>query len=225
MARSRPPSRQLQRQTKAAIRATVKASATTARASRREAERTVREAAYVARHYNRATVARIRETARSIELKAREDARAATRDRRLLAHFFTPAKRRTTYQRRVVGSVTRQVERGERPSAQSTVGRERARISSLSDAQAIEQFQRRLRQVFPNSENYENSFWRFDHLPDLARVMLPLSDNQLRILIVQREGADFNMELARMMRVQMAPVMVTKNPLHYHDSSRTDYGI
>jgi hypothetical protein len=33
-----------------------------------------------------------------------------------LAQFFTPAKRRTPYQRRVVGRVTRQVERGERPS-------------------------------------------------------------------------------------------------------------
>jgi|ERR1700730_8502925 len=112
-----------------------------------------------------------------------------------------------------------------RPSFGRAVESRRTRIGRLTDDQVVEQFQLRLRQVFPNSENYENSFRSFDTLPDLARVLSTMSDNQLRTLIVQREGADFNMELAHMMRVQIAPVMVTKNPLHYHDSSRTDYGI
>jgi hypothetical protein len=54
-----------------------------------------------------------------LKRKIREDRRAATRERRLLKHFLTPAKRRTRYQRRVVSSVTRQIERGERPSLPS----------------------------------------------------------------------------------------------------------
>jgi len=54
---------------------------------------------------------------------------------------------------------------------------------------------------------------------------LGMSDSQLWTLARQREGADFNRELAHMMRARLTPVQVTVNPLHYHDSSRTDYGI
>src|SRR6202022_651255 len=143
---------------------------------------------------------------------------------RPLQFLRVPAARRSSYQRRNV-SRARQIERGERPNLGTAVESNRARIARLTDEQVIEQFQLRVRQLWPNSENYENSFRRLDHLPDLVRVMSTLSDSQLRTLIVQREGADFNIELAHMMRVQMAPVAVTRNPLHYHDSSRTDYGI
>ncbi len=100
-----------EREVRSAIRAAAKSSAATARVSRREAERQAKEALYAARFYRRDVAARIRQTAREAELRAR----AAASERRLLAHYLTPTKRRTSYQRRVVGSVARQVERGERP--------------------------------------------------------------------------------------------------------------
>jgi len=211
--------------TKSFLRSEIAAAKKTVRSQRRQADLLARQASILGRGRTAATRATIASQATALRRQAREIERAAAAEyERPLQFLRVPAARRSSYQRRNV-SRARQIERGERPNLGTAVESNRARIARLTDEQVIEQFQLRVRQLWPNSENYENSFRRLDHLPDLVRVMSTLSDSQLRTLIVQREGADFNIELAHMMRVQMAPVAVTRNPLHYHDSSRTDYGI
>jgi hypothetical protein len=196
-----------------ALRSIVRETEKSARAKHRAAEKASEEAAYQRRIRRRGSeIAKAAtEHARQLERQYRQEVKDAAASRRALAKFLIAPSHRTSYQRRVVRDFTRHIER--------------ARAARLTDAQAIEQVILRLRQVFPNSENYENSFSQLAYMPEVARVLVSLSDNQLWTLIRQRKGFGFNRELAHMMRVQLAPVMVSVNPLHYHDSSRTDFGI
>jgi hypothetical protein len=206
------------REVKEALRWVARNAAASARAKRRAAERAAAEAAYQTRVFQRPVATAARARTRAAEREARQAERYAARNRRLLTQFQTRPSRRTPYQRRVVSSVIRQIERGEG-------------AGNLTDAQAIEQAKLRLRQVFPNSENYDNSFARLDYLPELARTLLTLSDRALRALVranPKNDPAIFNKELARLTNQEplSLPVLVTGNPLFYHgDASRVQYGI
>jgi hypothetical protein len=88
------------------------------------------ELAYQKRVYRRGV-----ETTREIEAaqKARlrefqEAERARKTELRALYHFLTKPSERTPYQRRVVSGVTRQIERGERPSIARAAGRKNLRV-------------------------------------------------------------------------------------------------
>jgi hypothetical protein len=215
------------------LRSIVRETEKSARARLRAAEKAAEEAAYASRVYQRSVAAHMREQARRLTREARQSAREAARERRALAHALIRPSRRTPYQRRVVSGVARQIERGERPSIARAVESERARVARLTDAQAIEQIKLRLRQMFPNSENYDSSFWHLDSLPEIARALLPLSDNNLWQLIhanpkTAYDPTIFIKELARLTKVEplSLPVLVTGNPLFYHDNAaRVQYGI
>jgi hypothetical protein len=204
-----------------------------ARARLRAAKKAAKEAAYASRVYQRSAAARIREQARRLTREARQTAREAARERRALAHALIRPPRRTPYQRRVVSGVTRQIERGERPSIARAVESERARVARLTNTQAIEQIKLRLRQMFPNSENYDNSFWQFDSLPEMARALLPLSDNNLWQLAhanpkTANDPLIFLKELTQLTKQDLLslPVVISGNPLFYHDAAaRVQYGI
>lgn len=214
------------------LRSTIQSTERSARAKQRAAEKAAEDAAYQRRIRRRGSeIAKAAtERVRQIEREAREAEKAAARERRLLAHFLTRPARRTPYQRRVVSGVTRQIERGERPSIARAVESEFARVARLTDAQAIEQAKLRLRQTFPNSENYDNSFWQLDSLPEIARALLPLSNNNLWQLIganpkTANDPTIFIEELVRLTRRE-PPVIITGNPLFYHDNAaRVQYGI
>ena len=107
------------------LRYSVRTAEKTARAKARETGKAAREAAYASRVYVRTKATEARNLARQIEKEYLASERAAARERRLLAHFLTPAARRTRYQRRVVSGVSRQLERGEHPSIARAVGRGR----------------------------------------------------------------------------------------------------
>jgi hypothetical protein len=215
------------------LRSIVRETEKSARARLRAAEKAAEEAAYASRVFQRSAAARMREQARRLTREARQSAREAAGERRALAHALIRPSRRTPYQRRVVSGVTRQIERGERPSIARAVESERTRVARLTDAQAIKQIKLRLRQMFPNSENYDNSFWQLDSLPEIARALLPLSDNDLWQLIhanpkTANDPTIFIEELARLTKVEplSLPVLVTGNPLFYHDNAaRVQYGI
>jgi hypothetical protein len=215
------------------LRSIVRETEKSARARLRAAEKAAEEAAYAGRVYQRSAAARMREQARRLTREARQSAREAARERRALAHALIRPSRRTPYQRRVVSGVIRQIERGERPSIARALQSKRAYVASLTDGQAIEQTKLRLRQVFPNSENYDNSFADLDYLPEFARAMLLLSDDDLWQLIranpkTANDPTIFIKELARLTKVEplSLPVLVTGNPLFYHDNAaRVQYGI
>jgi hypothetical protein len=209
------------------LRSIVQETEKSARAKQRAAEKAAKEAAYERRIRRRGSeIAKVAtERAAQLERRYRQDVKAAAASRRALAQFLIAPSRRTPYQRRVVSGVARQIERGERPRIARAIESSDTRIARLSDAQAIAEIKLRLRSMFLNSENYDNAFERLHYMPDVARVLLGMSDSQLWTLVRQREGADFNRELAHMLRVQLPPVLVSVNPLHYHDSSRTDFGI
>lgn len=230
-ARRRGPSPAAIREAKAALLSVEKSAKARARRAEREIARTAREIIYRGRFFGRAAAARLRAQQREIERQARADIREAARARRALVKFLTPPRKRTAYERRVVSDVTRQVARGERPSIARALQSERSRIASLSDAQAIAEAKLRLRQEFPNSENYDNSFAALDYLPDLARILLTLSDRALWALVranPKNDPAVFNKALARLTKQEplSLPVLVTGNPLFYHgEASRVQYGI
>ena len=133
--RGRPPSRQprrsaapfrfrwlsaggraREREAKAAILSTAKASAATGRASRREANRLARQASILGRGKIAATRAVLAAQAEALRKQARELDRAAAATERPLKFLRVPAAHRTPYQRREISRVVRQIERGERPS-------------------------------------------------------------------------------------------------------------
>jgi hypothetical protein len=217
------------------LRSIVQETEKSARAKQRAAEKAAEEAAYERRIRRRGSeIAKAAtERAAQLERRYRQDVKAAAASRRALAQFLIAPSRRTPYQRRVVSGVTRQIERGERPSIARALQSKRAYVASLTDAQAIEQTKLRLRQVFPNSENYDNSFADLDYLPEIARALLPLSDNNLWQLIranpkTANDPASFDQELARLTKQEplSPPVLVTGNPLFYHDAAaRVQYGI
>jgi hypothetical protein len=215
------------------LRAFVRETEKSARAKGRAAQKAAKEAAYVGRIYQRSAAARVQEQARRLTREARQSAREAARERRALAHALIRPSRRTPYQQRVVRGVTRLVQRGERPSIARAVESNRVRIARLTDAQAIAEAKLRLRQVFPNSENYDNSFADLDYLPGLARILSTLSDRALWQLIhanskTVNDPTIFIKELARLIKQEVLslPVVVTGNPLFYHDAAaRVQYGI
>jgi hypothetical protein len=220
---------------KGALRSIVRETEKTAGAGLRAAEKAAEEAAYQRRIRRRGSeIAKVAtEQATRLEQQYRQDVKAAAASRGALANFLIAPLRRTPYQRRVVRGVTRQIERGERPSIARAVESERARIARLTDAQAIAEAKLRLRQVFPNSENYDNSFADLDYLPEIARVLLLQPNKAFWVLIhanpkTANDPTIFNKELARLTKVEplSLPVLVTGNPLFYHDNAaRVQYGI
>jgi hypothetical protein len=102
-----------ERQAKTALRGIERIYKARSRRTEREIARLGREVTYASRVYGRSAAARLRAQQREIERQYRAEVREAARARRALVKFFTPAKRRTTYQRRVVSKITRRVERGE----------------------------------------------------------------------------------------------------------------
>jgi hypothetical protein len=214
------------------LRSIVQSTDRSARAEQRAAEKATEEAAYERRIRRRGSeIAKAAtERAAQLERQYRQDEKAAAASRRALAKFLIAPSRRTPYQRRIVSGVTRQIEHGERPSIARAIESERARVARLTDAQAIEQIKLRLRQVFPNSENYDNSFADLDYLPEIARAMLLLSDDDLWQLIdanpkTANDPTIFIKELERLTRRE-PPVLITGNPLFYHDNAaRVQYGI
>ena len=217
------------------LRPIVQSTERSARAKQRATEKAAEEAAYERRIRRRGseTAKAAAEHVAQLERRYRQDVKAAAASRRALANFLIAPSRRTPYQRRIVSGVTRQIERGERPSIARAVESERARIARLTDTEAIAQIKLRLRQMFPNSENYDNSFSELDSLPEMARVLLPLSDNNLWQLIranakTANDPIIFLKELARLTKQDLVslPVVVTGNPLFYHDAAaRVQYGI
>jgi hypothetical protein len=214
------------------LRSIVQSTERSARAKQRAAEKAVEEAAYERRIRRRGSeIAKAAtERATQLERRYRQDVKAAAASRRALAQFLIAPSRRTPYQRRVVSGVTRQIERGERPSIARALQSKPAYVASLTDAQAIEQTKLRLRQVFPNSENYDNSFADLDYLPEIARILLTLSDRALWVLVhanpkTANDPVIFNKELARLTN-QEPLSLPTGNPLFYHgEASRVQYGI
>jgi hypothetical protein len=112
-----------ERQAKAALRSQLRSAATHARRSGRALAKQRAELAYAQRFKTRAAQKRIREQAREIERLARYEQREAAKTGRALRAFFTPASRRSSYQRRVISGVSRQIERGEQPSIAGALGR------------------------------------------------------------------------------------------------------
>jgi|SRR6516225_4243415 hypothetical protein len=201
-ARHRGPTPAAIREAKAALRSVEKS----AKARGRHAERNIaglaREVTYRGRFFGRAAAARLRAQQREIERQARADIREAARARRALVKFLTPPRKRTAYERRVISGITRQVARGERPSIAAAVRSGRAdtfaAIQRLPDSEAIKRVKLRLRQVFPNSANYDGGeFHSLDYMPDTARALLTLSDDQLDRLIRRKTGVEFGQMLDR----------------------------
>jgi hypothetical protein len=98
------------------LRAQVREANARARAAERRAVAAARDAVYYKAAYRRgAAWLRAANAAQRARLREfRESERARKREVRLLAHFLTPAKQRTPYQRRVVSRARRQFELGER---------------------------------------------------------------------------------------------------------------
>jgi hypothetical protein len=209
--RGRGDARASERQARAILRATVKTAETRVRRAERTVARLAEQRAYAARVF--APAARKRATAalRGAERTYRAEAREGARARRALSKFQIRPSERTAYQRRVVSESTRQIERV-------------AQTITLSDHQVIQQAKQRLLQIFHNAENYEDPFVGLDYGADLARAILPLSNNQIWQLMRQKTGADFNAILMRF-RGGNVPLYST-NPLFYHgEASRVQYGI
>jgi len=209
--RGRGDARASERQARAILRATAKAAETRVRRAERTVARLAEQRAYAARVFTPAARKRATAALREAERTYRAEAREGARWRRGLAKFQIRPSERTAYQRRVVSETTRQIER-------------LVQTSSFTDKQVIEQAKLRLRQIFPNAENYENPFVSLDYGADLARAILPLSNNQIWQLIRQRTGADFSRTLIRF-RGSDVP-WYSANPLFYHgEASRVQYGI
>jgi hypothetical protein len=227
-ARHRGPTAEAIREAKATLRRVENNAKARARRADREIARTAREVAYQGRYFGRVAAARLRAQQRKLEQQARADLREAARARRALAKFLTPAHKRTAYHRRVVSAISRQVQRGEPLSIARAVRTERANevaaIERLSDTDAIERAKRRLRQVFPNSANYDGGdFPALDHMPDTARALLRLSEGQIDLLIPQKTGVQFGLTLDRMMKRDMEKP--STNPLWYRFDDKYQYGI
>jgi len=200
-----------ERKARAALRSSAQAIESRVKRDARTVQRLAQERAYAARFLNRNALKRATAALREAERTYRAEAREGARARRTLAKFQIRPGERTAYQRRVVSETTRQIER-------------LVQTSSFTDKQVIEQAKLRLRQMFPNAENYENPFVSLDYDADLARAILPLSNNQIWQLIRQRTGADFSRTLIRL-RGSNVPLF-SANPLFYHgEASRVQYGI
>jgi hypothetical protein len=126
--------------------------------------------------------------------------------------------------------LSRQQARGHQPDEHRTriVRAQLASVAALSDQEAVTQIQRRLKRVFPNSENYDDPFIGLSGMPDAARALLTVSDSDLRMLIHdpnrENTGVRFAEMLQRLTRLRINEIP-SVNPLFYHSSNRTDYGI
>jgi hypothetical protein len=130
MARSRNPgpNRTQRRVALAALRREGRGATSRARRLERQIVRQQAEIARAGRIFNRRYVAQLREELRDFERQQRAEERAAKRTQTALRHFLTTPSKQTTYQRRVVSRITRQVERGEAPSISSRANRLAIRI-------------------------------------------------------------------------------------------------
>jgi hypothetical protein len=203
----------------AAAKETLRRESAAARETARErlfaAARARTQAIKAGRRGEHEAAARLHETAAELTRQRREAERGTAAYQRWLKSLVTPAKRRSPYQRRVVSGAVRQIERAEA-------------AATLSDAQAIEQAKLRLRQTFPNSENYDNAFAALDYQPEVARALLALSGRQLWDLAndpsKKDTGITFSIRLRRLARTDVITSGV--NPLFYHgEQSRFQYGI
>jgi hypothetical protein len=227
-ARRRGPSSAAIREAKATLRSVENTAKARARKAEREIARTAREVAYQGRYFGRTAAARLHAQQRELERQARAELREAARARRALAKFLTPAGKRTAYERRVVSGVTRQIARGEPPSIAKALRSGRAEklatIGRLSDSEAIERAKLRLRQVFPNSANYDGGeFHSLDYVPEIARAVLSLSNDQINVLIRRKTAAEFAATLDRMMNTEVEKS--SAHPLWYRFDDKYQYGI
>jgi hypothetical protein len=106
-----------ERQAKTALRSQLRSATTRARRSERALAKQRAELAYAQRFKTRAAQKRIREQAREIERLARYEQREAAKTGRALRAFFTPASRRSSYQRRRVAEIERNIAAQREPLA------------------------------------------------------------------------------------------------------------
>jgi hypothetical protein len=227
-ARHRGPTPAAIREAKAALRSVEKSAKASAHRTEREIARTAREVAYQGRYFGRSAAARLRAQQRELERQVRADLQEAKRARQALAKFLTPVGKRTADERRVVSGVTRQIARGEPPSIAKAIRSGRAEklatTRRLSDSDAIKRAKLRLRQVFPNSANYDGGdFSGLDYMPDHARALLTLTDRQLHQLIRQKTPFEFNQMLDKLMNTEMDKPSFP--PIWYRFDDKYQYGI
>jgi hypothetical protein len=160
----------------------------------------------------RDAVAKLRQTVRDL----RESERARKAELKILAHFLTPAQQRSSYQRRVVSGVSRQLDRGEAPSIGRAIGRGAERRN------VTEQFRNRLLKLWPAARNETDPFDLDFQSPNYIRQLNSLSDDDLQTLI-RLNIVDFNEAIEAMLGDEPVELQ-SSHPLYYR-RKRTIVGV